>query len=99
MGFSRANMDWMACSRPRRTLNGRWSKRFTCMALVDRMGHWAIGFQRRCTRLFPPAPPLGRGARRLGPRAHDKSCELRFKDQLMSALLPVADHHVEPFGK
>jgi len=27
------------------------------------------------------------------------SRELRFKDQLMSALLPVAEHPVEPFGK
>jgi putative transposase len=66
-----------------------------------RRPHGALGnrFPAQVHASGSPCTPLGRGARRLGPRAHDKSCKLRFKDQLMSALRPVADHHVEPFGK
>jgi len=45
--------------------------------------------------LAPPCTPL-RGARRVGPSAHDRSRELEFEAPAPVGAIPLADRPVEP---
>ncbi len=46
--------------------------------------------------LLPPGPPSCGLPGHWGPWRYDRSCDLEFEDQLLSALLPVAEQPVEP---